>query len=377
MTDTPFIIDAVAHPYNFREDNYGEGHFRQVGATAVAELAWALASVPPEPKYALPREAYLSDWSVHDTASMLFKESLTDAALIHHLPIYAFKDGSVAIEKVTEAREKYPQRFIGGFAGVDPLAGDEAIRSLERQVELFAPTGLKIYPTSWNGGTLQNWRMDDTKVIFPLLERAQELGIKVVAIHKAVPTGTVPITDAYGTKDVEVAAFHFPDLNFEIVHGGLAFMEETAWVVAQHSNIWINTEVWNVVLMRRPRIFAKLLIDLMNVGGMPILDKLLWGTGTTLSHPRPAIEAFMDFQFPEEMLDGAGLFGPLGQLTDEHKANILGGNLARLHGFDIPELRRGIAGDEFTRKPGQPLPEPYSTTSKAAEIAAASATAGV
>lgn len=376
MDPEPFIIDAVAHAYNLGPDNYGDGKFRRLGAEAVAELAWVLASGPTEPKYALPREAYLSDWSVHDTASMLFKESLTDAAVIHHLPIYAFKDGSVGIEKVAEAREKYPQRFVAGFAGVDPLAGDEAVRSLERQVDLFQPTGLKIYPTSWTGDTLQNWRMDDTKVIFPLLEKAQELGIKVIAIHKAVPTGTVPITDAYGAKDVEVAAFHFPDLDFEIVHGGLSFIEETAWVLAQHSNIWINTEVWNVVLMRRPVIFAKLLVDLMHVGGMPVLDRIMWGTGTTLAHPRPAIEAFLDFQIPEDMLEGAGLLGPLGPLTDEHKRNILGANLARLHGFDIDTLRAGIADDEFSRTPGVPLPEPYSTTSKAQQIAAAS-TVGV
>lgn len=366
--DDIFIIDAVAHAYNLREDNYGETEAQQIGASAVCELAWALASVPPSPEYAIPREAYLSDWSVEDTASMVFRESLTSVAAIHHLPIYAFKDGSVGIDKVAEARKKYPNRFIASYAGVDPLQGKAALESLEHQVELFDPIGVKLYPTSWANNTLTNWTMDDPKVIYPILERASELGIKTVAIHKAVPTGTVPITNAYGVKDVEVAAYDFPHLNFEIVHGGLAFVEETAWVVAQHPNVFINTEVWNVVLMRRPRVFAKMLLDLLNVGGMPILDKLMWGTGTTLSHPRPAIEAFLDFQLPEDLLAEYGMFGPLEQLTMEHKRNILGANYARMNGLDIEALKAGIAGDEFSRAPGEELPTPYSTLSKAPEI---------
>lgn len=366
--DEPFIIDAVAHPYNFREDNYGDSPFARVAASATAELAWALVGAPPDPQYALPRGAYLSDWSVDDTAAMLFGESTTDVAICHHLPIYAFKDGLVSIEKTAEAREKYPNRFIGAYAGVDPLHGPDALTSLERQVEMFDPIGVKMYPTSWSNDTVRNWKMDDPKVAYPILEKASELGIKAAAIHKAIPIGPVPVEDAYGSRDVENAATHFPDMNFEIVHGGLSFVEETAWLMSRYQNVWINLEIWHIVLLRRPRVFAKLLLDLINVGGPPVLDRLMWGTGTVLHHPRPSIEAFLKFEFPQDLLDEAGFLGPTPQITMENKVNILGRNYARMHGLDIDALRQGIGTDQFSRAAGEALPDPYTTGSKAGEI---------
>ena len=374
--DGMFIIDAVAHPYNFALSNYGEDRLSHNSSEATAELAWALVAAPTSPEYTLPRSAYMSDWSVDDTAAMLFGESQTDVAICHHLPIYAFKDGLVSVEKTAEAREKYPNRFVGAYAGVDPLRGADAIASLEHQATLFRPDGVKMYPTSWNGKTVQNWRMDDPEVTFPILEKASEMGIKVAAIHKAVPIGPVPVTDAYGAKDVEGAATAFPDLNFEIVHGGLSFVEDTAWLMSRYPTGYSNLAIRTLVRRRRPRTFAKILIALLRVGGAPVLKRLMWGTGTILHHPRPTIEAFLDFQFPEDLLDGAGMLGPIAPLTPEDKADILGGNYARMHGWDIETLKANIGTDQFSRADGAELPAPYTTGSKAEQIAAEIAKAG-
>lgn len=358
--DGVFVLDSVAHSYNLSRENYDDLD----SATALAGLAWALASDMGDPRYALPEDVYRTDWSVDDTAAILFGESETDVAIIHPLPIYAFKDGLSSIEKAAEALERYPQRFVGGYACVDPLRGKEALDSMERQADLFKPLGIKLYPTSWNDGVVRNWRMDDPEIAFPIFEKARDLGVNHIAIHKAVPSGLVPIGDAYGAKDVEAAAFRFPDLTFEIVHGGLAFVEETGIVMARHQNVWINLEIWNVVLARRPRVFARMLCDLLTFGGMPVVDRLLWGQGSTLVHPRPGLEAFMEFQIPDDLLESNGMFGALEQLTIEHKRKILGGNYARMHGLDLEAMAKAIEGDEFSRQPGAPLPEPFSTTSK-------------
>lgn len=366
--DGMVVIDAVAHPYNFDSANYGDDRYSHNSAEATAELAWALVAAPHSPEYALPRAAYMSDWSVDDTAAMLFGESQTDLACIHHLPIYAFKDGLVSIEKTAEARERYPNRFVGAYAGVDPLQGPAAIASLEHQATLFRPDGVKMYPTSWNGDTIRNWRMDDAEVTFPILRKAADMGIKVAAIHKAVPIGPAPVTDAYGAKDVEGAATEFPDLNFEVVHGGLSFVEDTAWMLMRYPNVFLNLEILNIVLLRRPRRFAKILLELIGVAGPGVIKQLCWGTGTILHHPRPTIEAFLDFQFPDDMLDDAGMLGPVAPLTREDKADILGRNYARMHGWDIDALAAGIGTDAFTRGPDDEIPAPYSTGSKAAAI---------
>lgn len=185
-----------------------------------------------------------------------------------------------------------------------------------------------------------------------------------MAVHKAVPIGPFAVGNAYNPNDIENAATDFPDLNFEIVHGGLAFMEETAWLLARFGNIAINMEIQNILVERRPRAFAEVLLGLCRVGGADMLDRMFWGSGGTLVHNQPGLEAFDRFEFPEDLLDSAGLFKPISQITEAHKANILGGTFARLHGLDIEALKAGIAGDEFARAPGEAPKAPFSTIGK-------------
>ena len=64
-------------------------------------------------------------------------------------------------------------------------------------------------------------------------------------------------------------------------------------------------------------------------------------------------------------MQDAGLFGPLSQITDDHKRNILANNYARIHGIDIAATKAAIADDEFSQaRRRDPLPEPWSTTAR-------------
>lgn len=359
-----FIIDCVAHPYNHLPENFAD----EASAAIISELSYQIGGVgSPDPKYDMPHDVYLSDWSVEDVANVLFKETATDIAVVHTLPLYCYKDGFCSVEKSAEAVQRWPDRFRA-YAAVDPLRGDP-IAELERQVELFKPTGVKVYPTSWSGSTISQWRMNDPKVAFPLYERALELGIKAVAVHKAVPLGPVVTDDAFNPGDLEGAAGAFPDLNFEIVHGGIAFSEETGWLMARFANIYINLEVSNIILERRPRTFSRMLLEMLKVGGMDMMDRFIWATGCILAHPRATIDAFCAYEIPEDLLEDAGLFGPLSQITDEHKRNILAHNYARAHGIDIEATRKAIAEDEFSQARAQdPDPEPWSTCSRWEDI---------
>ena len=74
-------------------------------------------------------------------------------------------------------------------------------------------------------------------------------------------------------------------------------------------------------------------MDLLKVGGMDMLDRFVWATGCSLAHPRATIDAFCRYEIPEDLLQDAGLFGPLSQITDDHKRNILANNYARVHGM--------------------------------------------
>ncbi len=358
MINGLFVIDAVAHAYNHLPSNWEDpvlGH-------AMVELAYHLAASPPDPKYAMTREEYLVDWQVPDVANLLFGESDTDVAVMHPLAIAAFKDGYSSVAKAAEALQRYPNRFIGAYTCVDPLRGAGAIQDMNEQFDMLKPLGLKLYPTSWDGSGPVSWRMDDPKLIYPLYENASRLGIKHVAVHKAVPIGPFPVGQAYNPSDIETAAGDFPHLNFEIVHGGLAFMEETAWLLARFGNIAINMEIQNIIVERRPRAFAEILLGLCRIGGSDMLERLFWGSGGSLHHPQPGLEAFEAFSFPDDLLDSGGLFKPLRQITRQDKANMLSGNFARMHGIDVEACKKAIAGDEFDRG-GASFPTPYSTLS--------------
>ena len=81
---------------------------------------------------------------------------------------------------------------------------------------------------------------------------AEQLGVKVVAVHKSIPMGNAP-TAPFRPDDIESPAADFPDLNFEIVHGGFTFVEETAFQLARFPNIYVNLEATYGPLAPRTR----------------------------------------------------------------------------------------------------------------------------
>jgi predicted TIM-barrel fold metal-dependent hydrolase len=351
-----FIIDALVHALNWEESNWAD----RVAAGSSVEAACYTAAHQGSPAYDMPRHLFQRNWTEDDSANLLFRESTTSVGIFNPQPLFVFKDGQTSLEKAYRAVEKYPTRFIGSYAAIDPLR-DGWEEHLREQVETLKPMGLKLYPASWQERGMETIAMNDPQVAFPVFELCLELGIRHIAVHKALPIGPMEYRGAFGPQDMEGAAAHFPDIDFEIVHGGMSFTEETAWLLAKFPNIYVNLENLNIVVARRPRTFARILLGLMHVGGNAIYDRLHWGTGTFQFHPRPCIEAMLDFTFPEDLLEDTGLYHPIDQITDEHKQRIMGGNFARRHGLDIPSLRAAIADDEFARASGDALPAPYST----------------
>jgi uncharacterized protein len=351
VLDDMFVIDSISHAYNVDPSNY-----RVVDAAAsISLMVYGMAGTGPAP-YGMPPEAWLRDWTTAEVADMLFRQSVTDFSVFHPTPIYAYHDGMTSVEKAAEVVNRWPTRFRA-YATVDPMRGQAAIDELDRQVELLDPLGVKLYPSSWTADYHHGWRLDDPAIAFPVIERARHHGL-VVAMHKAIPFGNVPMTP-YKIDDVDAAAAAFPDVNFEIVHGGVAFLEETAWLVGRFPNVWINLEGVTAFLQSRPRLFAQTVLGLCAVGGATVLPRLLWSTGCMAFHPRPLLGAFRDFTFPEDLLEGLG--NPVPQLTDGDKRGILGENYARLHGLDIEGLKAGMSTDAFSDQDPMRLDEPYAS----------------
>jgi len=181
-----FVYDAVTHSYNMAPSNYrNEQH-----AEGITEMLYGNVSGVVADEYTLTPEGFVRDWGVEETATMLFEESYTDMATFHPVPMYAFHDGLVANDKAGAVVDRWPDRFRS-FACVDPLR-DGWEDELEAQVEDFDPIGVKLYPSHWSEDHHEGWSMGDPEVAFPVFEKAHDLGIETVAIHKAIPFGPVP-----------------------------------------------------------------------------------------------------------------------------------------------------------------------------------------
>jgi uncharacterized protein len=351
MIDGTFVIDAVAHAPNFTNDNCrNQSAHELIALVKKLHLAWN------PPGYRLTEDQFLVDVDVETVARTLFLESATDMTVHHHLPLYSwFHDGNVSQEKNAEIARRWPQRIIS-YAGVDPTTGPEAcIESLERQLEAIPnAVGLKFYPHQvepW-----RSFRLDEEDRLFPLYQRALELGIRTIACHKASPLGPVPM-NPYRVDDVEGAAYAFPDLNFEIIHSGLAFLDETAQAVARFPNVYANLETTSQLTYFGPGKFQEVMAQLLFWGGH---EKLLYSASVPYGHPRPQIEALWAFELSEEMMAKYNL----PQITREEKAAILGGNYARMVGIDIEQAKAAIADDEFSqelRERGGELQAPWSS----------------
>ena len=338
MIDDAIVVDAVAHGYNFAPENALAGDLStQLGETLYQAIHRGYSPRGDE-RYVLDQHTFFRGNDVDLLGSALFAESQTDVAVYHGVPAYGmFADGGSPMNVGVGMRERWPGR-VALYAPVAPWAPD-ASEQVDRAVEEYDAVGLKLYPMDIVDGKTTSFRMDDPEVAFPVFERAQARGIKVVAIHKAVPLGAVPM-DPFRVSDVEGAALAFPDLMFEIVHGGFAFLEETVWQVARFPNVAVNLEGGGAYLVNAPYRFAQLLGAFLSVGGA---DRIIWATGCMALHPRPFVEAFWDFEMPRDLVEGHGL----PPITVEDKRAILGGNIARIAGLDLTAMAEQAAGDEF------------------------------
>ena len=335
MLDDVFVLDSVTHGYHFDAENSKDPETTNVIAGQLYGLG--LASMPPGGL--LPWDRWISADDPDLVASTLFAESHTDAAVYHEVPIFGlFEDGGSPLWVGERMRERWPGR-VALYGGISPWQ-DGAVDRVDELVEEHGVVGIKLYPLDLVEGEAKTLDMSDPEVAFPIFERARQRGIKTIAIHKALPLGPVPIAP-FEVRDVEGAAAAFPDLTFEIVHGGLAFLEETAWQVARFPNVVINLEGTSIFLGRSPRRFAEVLGTFLSFGAGP---RIIWATGAMAVHPRPLLDAFWKLEMPRDLVENYGM----PELTHEIKRAILGENHARILGLDIQAIKREIEGDEFS-----------------------------
>ena len=326
MLGPHYVIDAVAHPFDFSPENVRRDDVAQSFVSGLWQKHLLLSGGGA---HTLTKEEFFSRFPAEAMAAALFEESPVDMAILHALPDLGFFVGPLSdIEQLAALRDRYPGRFLL-YGTVQPYDLGAALESLTEQVRRYRIDGLKVYPASYYDGRTIGWRMDDPEIAYPLFRRAAELGLKNIAVHKALPLGRTRV-HPFRVEDVEGAAIDFPGLNFHVVHAGAAFVEDTALLLARFPNVYANLEVTFSYLLAYPRVFAEAVGLLLREAP----DRVVFGDGCTLVHPRPALEAFAAFEMPDDLVRGRGF----PEVTPALRGKVLAGNIARAHGLDISGL---------------------------------------
>jgi predicted TIM-barrel fold metal-dependent hydrolase len=354
------VVDAVFHPWNLSPANQNPKAVPQLEAVYGSHR---LAVDEAHQDYILEPEEIFTDISFEAVAHAEFVESPVDLAVIHSLPPLGFTTGNVTDpDRAAAYRDQHPQRFRLYATVGTPLDGG-AIGELTRQVRDLGVDGLKLYPAFFYDDTAQGWRLDGEDFATPLLAAARDLGIRHVAIHKALWLTPAP-REAFGVDDMSAALARFPEIAFEMVHGGTAFLDQTLDLLERHDNLYMTLETTFSYLLVKPRVFAKVLGRMIKRVGS---ERLLFASGNNLSHPAPLLSVFANYQFPPELMDEFGLE----PLTDRDRANILGDNALRLHDLNREAVIAATKNDEFAGLRQSHSTAPWSGLRSASPLEAA------
>jgi predicted TIM-barrel fold metal-dependent hydrolase len=345
MYKDTLIGDGVMHAYNNNRSNA-----RSDTAEQVLEDIHGLSTAASAPGTEHPEERWFRNFTAEDIEEASFLESDVDFGVYHSTPIFDyFHDGYSALGSGVKMRDNNPDR-VKLLGCVDPLSSD-ATEEMERQVNELDVDGFKMYPTFYRDGKVKKLEMDDD--LLPLVEKAHELGIEHIGVHKVFPLGPVG-QHHVDVGDVADVAGQYPDIKFELLHTDLAFLEEIKLMLNTHDNIYANLEFTTAFLYFSPKRFREILGELLMWGGP---EKIIWSTGVPLVHPQSLIKAMWELEFTEEEREEYNY----PELTDDIKKMILGENLANLYGWDTDKLRSTVQDDKWSqRRQEEGKPDPWS-----------------
>jgi predicted TIM-barrel fold metal-dependent hydrolase len=328
--DRYYIVDGHIHNWSAGPDNrneYGEGFIKCFydyhANLSPEEWVWPLEKF----------QEYGGEALLHD----LFEEGYVDRAIFQ--PTYLtdfFPNGFNTTEQNSVLAEEHPDKFVLN-SSFDPRDEDAGLAAFEEKIDRYGSKGVKLYTAEWRGDS-KGWTLRDPWA-HRYLAKCEELGVTNIHVHKG-PTIWPLNKDAFNVDDVDDAATAFPGLNFIVEHVGLPRLEDFCWIGVQEKNVYGGLAVAMPFIHTRPRYFARVLGELLYWIGE---DKLLFASDYGIWHPKWLIEAFVDFEMPEDMV------GEYGEVTTDVKRKVLGLNAAALYDLDVPE---GVGVSSDADQPG-------------------------
>jgi len=200
---------------------------------------------------------------------------------------------------ILESIHLFPQRLIG-FCSVQPLAGDKAIKELQRCARNGAKGVGEMRPD------VQGYDFNNSSAVKPVIEAVIEQDL-IFMTHASEPVGHQYFGKGKITPEIIYPLIlSFPGLKLICAHwgGGLPFYALMPEVMEAFSNVYFDTAA--TPFLYKPQIF-KHVVDI--VGS----DKILFGSDYPLLSPKRIIDQLESVE-----------------LSPEDRDKILGGNARKL-----------------------------------------------
>ena len=296
----------------------------------------------------------------------VFMDSDTDLAVLSFVPELP-ENNPLSLEEADRVRvlvnqmEGAERLFL--HCMVIPNAPEIApLQLMKDALDRYPIKAWKCY-TQWGPNGAKGFELDSPDVGIPFIERARELGVRNICIHKGLFFPWLP-EELGRCADVGRAAALFPDMNFIIYHSGFEAgktegpydpANATRGVdtliksvevngIGRNANVYAELgSTWRYV-MRDPTTAAHLLGKLFKHIGE---DNVLWGTDALwYGSPQDQIQAFRSFQIAPALMEAHGY----PELTPQLKQKVFGLNGARVYGIDVPERRKKTETDPIGKR---------------------------
>lgn len=291
-------------------------------------------------------------YSAEQLVKEVFLDSDTDVAVVSAL--WGGRDSNPTPMAYAAEARAIAETLGGGqraliHGGVMPNEPG-ALEYMEVQAREYGVAAWKTYP-QWGPEGI-GYYMDDPQIGLPMIERARELGVKVICAHRGLPLSGMAY-EYSDPADIARVARRYPDVTFICYHSGfepgiaegpydpdanqgvdrLIRAHQENGFAPNRGNLYAELgSVWRHV-MSKPDQAAHLLGKLLTHFGE---ERICWGTDALwYGSPQDQIQAFRTFQISEEFQQRFG-YPPL---TGEARRKIFGLNAAGPYGLDLEALR--------------------------------------
>ncbi|MBH79935.1 MAG: amidohydrolase [Gammaproteobacteria bacterium] len=301
----------------------------------------------------------------------VFLDSDTDMMVLSFVP------STKATEPLTIEEADATRQIVDGLEGNQRLLlhgrvnpnQDGDLQAMDELKERWNVCGWKTYTQFGPGG--KGFFLSDEDTGIPFIEKAIDLGLKIICVHKGLPFGPHSYEHSQ-CHDIGVVAKRYPDVNFLVYHSGfVASKAEGPYVgngsgdgidtlvkslidndIAPNSNVYAELgSTWRFA-MRDPDNAAHVLGKLVKYCGE---NNVLWGTDSIwYGSPQDQIQALRTFQISKEFQERFG-YAPM---TPRLRAKIFGLNAMPVYAIDMQEAKLRASRDEVSHHRANYLNDP-------------------